>query len=303
MLIEQIKKVIFFMVYQGVRINMVIIFGKEYDRVIKQWFPNGMDYTVENIIFLFEKEFNARQIDMEDIPKYIKECRDYPHYFQTIEDYTEDSISSSEKYLIFVSDAISDNNYREEEDKLFNLIVLSVEGDKVINYYSNAHGGNGDFMMLIADKFYKAGLGELSSEEVTSLNQAKFEILKIKKFNNELNYTLSNLIIILKEQFNAVEIELKDLEKYAREYSAFSDYYNCIEDYTEERIKSGQKYIVLISDDDNKEPIFNGSFRIYNVIFISYEADKILDIYPNLKQSSSFLKHVIEVFGNNKIKE
>ena len=50
---------------------MVIIFGKEYDKVIKQWFPSGMDYTVENIIFLFEKEFNARQIDMQDIPKYI----------------------------------------------------------------------------------------------------------------------------------------------------------------------------------------------------------------------------------------
>lgn len=282
---------------------MVIIFGKEYDRVIKQWFPNGMDYTVENIIFLFEKEFNARQIDVEDIPKYIKECRNYPHYFQTIEDYTEDSISSNEEYLIFVSDAISDNNYREEEDKLFNLIVLSVEGDKVINYYSNAYGGNGDFMMLIADKFYKVGLGELSAEELISLNQAKFETLKTKKFNNELNYTLSNLIIILKEQFNAVEIELKDLEKYAREYSLFSDYYNCIEDYTEERIKSGQKYVVLITDDDNKEPIFNGSFRIYNVIFISYEVDKIIDIYSNLKQNGSFLKYVIEVFGNNKIKE
>lgn len=262
-----------------------------------------MDFTVENIIFLFEKEFNARQIDVKDIPKYIKECRDYPHYFQTIEDYTEDSISSNEEYLIFVSDAISDNNYREEEDKLFNLIVLSVEGDKVINYYSNAHGGKGDFMMLIADKFYKAGLGELSAEELLSLNQAKFETVKTKKFNNELNYTLSNLIIILKEQFNAVEIELKDLEKYAREYSVFSDYYNRIEDYTEERIKSGQKYLVLISDDDNKEPIFNGSFRIYNVIFISYKADKIIDIYPNLKQNSNFLKYVIEAFRNNKIKE
>ena len=302
MLIKQIKKVIFSTGYQGVHINMVIIFGKEYDKVIKQWFPSGMDYTVENIIFLFEKEFNARQIDMQDIPKYIKECRDYPHYFQTIEDYTEDSISSNEEYLIFVSDAISDNNYREEEDKLFNLIVLSVEGDKVINYYSNAHGGNGDFMMLIADKFYKAGLGELSAEELLSLNQAKFETVKTKKFNNELNYTLSNLIIILKEQFNALEIELKDLEKYAREYSVFSDYYNRIEDYTEGRIKSGQKYIVLISDDDNKEPIFNGSFRIYNVIFISYESDKIVDIYPNLKQNSNFLKYVIEVFRNNKIK-
>ena len=302
MLIKQIKKVIFSTGYQGVHINMVIIFGKEYNRVIKQWFPNGMDYTVENIIFLFEKEFNARQIDMQDIPKYIKECRDYPHYFQTIEDYTEDFISSNEDYLIFVSDAISDNNYREEEDKLFNLIVLSVEGDKVINYYSNAHGGNGDFMMLIADKFYKAGLGELSAEELLSLNQAKFETVKTKKFNNELNYTLSNLIIILKEQFNALEIELKDLEKYAREYSVFSDYYNRIEDYTEGRIKSGQKYIVLISDDDNKEPIFNGSFRIYNVIFISYESDKIVDIYPNLKQNSNFLKYVIEVFRNNKIK-
>ena len=297
------QKVIFSMGYQGVRINMVVIFGKEYDRVIKKWFPNGMDYTVENIVFLFEKEFNARQIDMEDIPKYIKECRDYSQYFQTIEDYTEDSISSNEEYLIFVSDAISDNKYREEDDKLFNLIVLSVEGDKVVNYYSNSHGGNGDFMMLIADKFRKAGLGELSAEELLSVNQAKFQILKTKIFNNELNYTLSDLIILLKEQFNAVEIELKDLEKYAREYSIFSDYYNCIEDYTEERIKNGQKYAVFISDNDKKEPIFNGSFRIYNVIFISYEADKIIDIYHNLKENSSFLKYIIEEFVNNRTKE
>ena len=275
---------------------MVIIFGKEYDRVIKQWFPNGMDYTVENIIFLFKKEFNARQIDIEDIPNYIKECRDYPNFFKTIKDYTEDSISSNEDYLIFVSDAISDNKYRKEEDKLFNLIVLSVEGDKVINYYSNAYGGNGDFMMLIADKFYKAGLEELSAEELLVVNKERFKTLKTEMFNNELNYTLRNLIIILKEHFNAVEIELKDLEKYAREYSVFSDYYNCIEDYTEERIESGQKYVVLISDDDNKEPIFNGSFRIYNVIFISYEGDEIIDIYPNLKTNSSFLKYTIEEF-------
>ncbi len=275
---------------------MVIIFGKEYDRIIKQWFPNGMDYTVENIIFLFKKEFNARQIDIEDIPKYIKDCRDYPHFFKTIEDYTEDSISSNEDYLIFVSDAISDNKYRKEDDKLFNLIVLSVEGDKVINYYSNAHGGNGDFMILIADKFYRAGLEELSAEELLMVNKEKFKTLKAEMFNSELNYTLSNLIIILKENFNAVEIELKDLEKYAREYSVFSDYYNCIEDYTEERIKSGQKYVVLISDDDKKEPIFNGSFRIYNVIFISYEGDEIIDIYPNLKTNSSFLKYTIEEF-------
>ena len=136
----------------------------------------------------------------------------------------------------------------------------------------------------------------ISAEELLVVNKERFKTLKTEMFNNELNYTLSNLIIILKEHFNAVEIELKDLEKYAREYSVFSDYYNCIEDYTEERIESGQKYVVLISDDDNKEPIFNGSFRIYNVIFVSYEGDEIIDIYPNLKTNSSFLKYTIEEF-------
>ena len=98
---------------------------------------------------------------MDDIPKYVKECRECPQYFKTIEDYSEDSILSTEEYLIFVSDAISDNQYREDDSKLYNLGILSVEWDDIINYYCNTQGGSGDLMMYVANKFYEASKQKL----------------------------------------------------------------------------------------------------------------------------------------------
>lgn len=135
---------------------MISVCSDEYKRIVSKLFPEGLDYILPNLIYIFEKEFKAKQIEMDDIPKYIKNCREYPHYFKTIEDYSGDSILSIKENLIFVSDAISDNQYREADSKLYNLVILSIEGDEVINYYCNTQGGMGDLMMYAANKFYEA---------------------------------------------------------------------------------------------------------------------------------------------------
>ena len=72
------------------------------------------------------------------------------------EDYSEDSILSTKEYLIFVSNAISDNEYREDDSKFYNLVILSIEWDEVRNYYCNTQRRRGDLIMYVANKFYEA---------------------------------------------------------------------------------------------------------------------------------------------------
>lgn len=75
-------------------------------------------------------------------------------------------------------------------------------------------------------------------------------------FNKKTKYTNRNLQTILKNRFNAQEIKLEDLAIHIDEYEMFAKYYNKIEDYTEERIKTGDNFIVFITDDDDKKLIY-----------------------------------------------
>lgn len=85
---------------------------------------------------------------------------------------------------------------------------------------------------------------------------ANIEKIENEIFNKKTKYTNRNLQTILKDRFNVQEIKLEDLEIHIEEYEMFAKYYNKIEDYTEERIKTGDNFIVFITDDDDKKLIY-----------------------------------------------
>lgn len=58
-----------------------------------------------------------------------------PDSFSSIEEYSEDFIHSQDNYLIFIMNASSENAFLADEDKKYNLLIISVSNNKIKKCY------------------------------------------------------------------------------------------------------------------------------------------------------------------------
>ena len=197
--------------------------------------------------------------------------------------------------MIFVSDAVPYNNLLDFDEKLYNIIILSLDGERLTNYYCNLKDGRDNMIMLFAQRFLECQ----QVEEKKETSQEKFNEIQLELFNSRMTYTLGNLIYILKNKFNAQEVTLSDLSTYISEYKMFEGYYEKIEDYTEGRIRRGDDYSIFLTNDENNEQIYNGSYRTYNVIFISHNNNLVKNAFCNIKYNGELIEYIVQEFVNN----
>lgn len=112
-----------------------------------------MEYTLKNLLLLMKLKFKVKQIELEEIKNYIREYKEYAHYFYNVEDYTEGMIMSDENYMVFINDTLTYNSWNDEDERLYNLIIISIQGEKVIKSFSNVHEGIGDFWQYTVERF------------------------------------------------------------------------------------------------------------------------------------------------------
>lgn len=129
------------------------MYEEEFKKITKEIFPSGMEYTLSNLLLLMKLKFKATQIELDEIKNYIKEYREHAHYFYNVEDYTEGMILPDENYMVFINDALVYNSWHKEDERLYNLIIISTQGEKVIKSFSNVNEGIGDFLQYTVEQF------------------------------------------------------------------------------------------------------------------------------------------------------
>lgn len=129
------------------------VYANEFKKIVKEVFPSGMEYTASNLIVLLTEKLKAKQIELDDVKNYVKEYKEYAHYFYNVEDYTEGAIKPDEDYMVFINDALTYNAFYDKDERLYNLVIFSVRDEKVVRVFSNVNEGIGDFMQYIVEQF------------------------------------------------------------------------------------------------------------------------------------------------------
>lgn len=104
---------------------------------------------LENFLLIITKYFKAKQISLEQ----LKEIPlGYPDSFSIIEEYSENFIHAQDNYRIFIMDASSENAYLEDEEKKYNLLIISVNDNKIKKYYQMFYG-NDKILQYVIEQF------------------------------------------------------------------------------------------------------------------------------------------------------
>ena len=110
-----------------------------------------IELSTDNFITIMVKYFKAKIITVNELKNLPL---DYPESFSSIEEFSENFITSSDEYLIFLTDMRSDNDFLEENERRYNLLIIKSTNNKIKNYYCNYHEGR-ETVQYIIEKFIK----------------------------------------------------------------------------------------------------------------------------------------------------
>lgn len=105
----------------------------EFERIKLEIFgKSDIEYVLENFLLIITKYFKAKQISLDQ----LKEIHlGYPDSFSSIEEYSENFIHAQDNYRILIMDASSENAFLKDEEKKYNLLIISVNDNKIKKHY------------------------------------------------------------------------------------------------------------------------------------------------------------------------
>lgn len=105
----------------------------EFERIKLEIFgKSNIEYVLENFLLIITKYFKAKQIILDQ----LKEIPlGYPDSFSSIEEYSENFIHAQDNYRILIMDASSENAFLKDEEKKYNLLIISVNDNKIKKHY------------------------------------------------------------------------------------------------------------------------------------------------------------------------
>lgn len=106
---------------------------KEFEQIKLEVFGrSNIEYVIENFILILTTYYKAELINIEQLKEY---SLGYPDSFSSVEEYSEDFIHSQDNYFVFIMNASSENAFLEDEDKKYNLLIISVSDNKIKKCY------------------------------------------------------------------------------------------------------------------------------------------------------------------------
>lgn len=93
--------------------------------------------------------YKAELINIEQLKEY---SLGYPDSFSSVEEYSEDFIHSQDNYLVFIMNASSENAFLADEDKIYNLLIISVSNNKIKKYYQMFYE-NDKILQYVIERF------------------------------------------------------------------------------------------------------------------------------------------------------
>lgn len=104
------------------------------------------NYDVQKLFEILEKNYKLKEVALQELYKYFSEySKD-----SSLKEITEGYIQNDEDSKIYIKDASSENGFLPDEQKKYDLYILSYKNKKLISsFYREEFGGNIELIRLI----------------------------------------------------------------------------------------------------------------------------------------------------------